>query len=65
MECTVMYPTGMYSQLPTISSEIQIFNLGYPAIQTLYLSEQECEGLCIFVKTKRGLWAKKSGEVLH
>jgi hypothetical protein len=31
MQCIVTYVTDMYSRLPKIISEIQIFNSGYPS----------------------------------
>jgi hypothetical protein len=45
IQCIVMYPTGMYSQLFKIGSEIYTPNFGYHYLDTLYLHVQGCEDL--------------------
>jgi hypothetical protein len=60
MQFIVTYATGMYCNLPKISSEIQTFNFGIS--RTLYLREQGLYNPWLFFEAKRGPRAKEFGK---
>jgi hypothetical protein len=60
MQCIVKYATGMYSQLPKTSSEIQIFNFGYISPKHSICVSKDVRICTYFSKPKGFLHQQKS-----